>query len=125
MATVNIEFDDPAGQLKAFAPHRTELRFTVQSKDGGPYWVECMVETPKVLSLAPQSMLERAKLPVGIVQKGESVKKELRVFSSNTTYPSTYDIKFTFLVYDKDATVAERLEYTRELVCSDPNAKVL
>ncbi len=125
MANVIVDFEEQNGKIKPFVPARTDLKFTVSSSADGPYWVECMVEAPKALSLAPRGELDKARMMIGIVGKGEKLSKEVRLFASSTTYPEVYNIKLTFLVYDREATVAERLEYTREIECGDADAKVL
>ncbi len=127
MGTVSIEFAEQPVTIRPFTPDKAEVHFTLSLNSAGPYWVECLVESPRQLSLAPQRELDRARMMIGILNKGESKNKDLRVFSSNATYPDTYNIKFTFLIYDRDGVIAERVDYKHDIVCrvADVNAKVL
>lgn len=114
---ISVDFEVKPERLKAFAHNEAELQFTVSTSDQGVYWVECLIEAPSLISLAPHKSLDKGKMLIGIVGKGEKLEKKIKFFANNGIYPDTYGLKFTFLVYDKDAAITERVTHTKKIEC--------
>lgn len=114
-----------AEKIRAFTYNEFDMRLAVGTNDIDPYWAECVYEVPSPLSLAPDKNLTTAKSLIGILQKGITREKRVKIYAGSEVYPSTYTIKVTLYLYDKDGAISERKEYTKEIECSEANAKVL
>jgi len=112
-------------KIKAFTYNEFEMNLAIITDDAEPYWVEALYEVPVPLTLAPDKSLVTAKGLIGILQKGEKREKRVKIYTSSDVYPNIYKIKVTLYIYDKDGAISERKEYTKELECSEENAKVL
>ena len=123
MAKINVSFSEPA-VFKAFRYNETELQFNVSTQEGDNFWVECIVDMPPLLSLAQDKSMDKAKVLFGIVAKNEPREKRIKLFSFNNIPPDTYNIKLTFFIYDKEATIADRLELNKDIECRE-NGQVL
>ncbi|MDE1827572.1 MAG: hypothetical protein KGH65_00195 [Candidatus Micrarchaeota archaeon] len=125
MPEITVALALNSDRLRAFTYNEIELKLSVATLDAEPYWVECVYEVPHPLSLAPDKSLLTAKSLIGILQKAQPREKRVKIYASNEVYPSTYTLKVTLYLYDKDGAISERKEYAKEIECSEGNAKVL
>ena len=125
MPEISAVLEVSPDSIKAFRSNELDMHLSFTMAEDEHYWLECVLEVPPPLSLAPDKSLLNGKLLIGILEKDAPKEKRLKIFSSNDVYPNTYKIKVTLYVYDKDGAISERKEYFKELECGDENAKVL
>ena len=125
MPEINTTLALTQDKIKAFTINELELKMQVGTDSTEPHWVECVYEVPMPLSLAPDKSLLTAKSLIGIIGAQMPKEKRVKIYSKNDVYPSTYTIKATLFIYDKDGAIAERKEYTTELECGETNAQIL
>ncbi|HVA82585.1 MAG TPA: hypothetical protein VNF06_00275 [Candidatus Aquilonibacter sp.] len=112
-------------RIKPFGYIELELNLSISTDSPEPYWIEAVYEIPSPLSLAPDKNLSTAKALIGILQKGETREKRIKLYAGSETYPEIYKIKVTLYFYDKDGAISERKEYIKELECAEVSAKVV
>lgn len=125
MPEIEAKLEISPEKIKPFAFKELDLNFTVNTKDEGKYWLECVFDVPAPLSLAPDKSLQTGKVLLGIIDKDIIKEKKVKIFAANDVYPETYKIKATLFVYDSDGAISERKEYLKELECSEADAKIL
>ncbi|MEM0124572.1 MAG: hypothetical protein QXF41_03470 [Candidatus Micrarchaeaceae archaeon] len=124
--SLNATVEVSPKSLRAFAQSEAQLTIRLEAPAGSLYWAEAMVEVPHLISLRPDSVVERGRTLLGIIGGGNtSREKKIKIFTLNSIYPETYRIKVTFLVYGGDGVIAERKEAFAEIECGDQNAKIL
>jgi hypothetical protein len=125
MPEITVTLSLSPEKIRAFTYNELEMKLSAITTDSELYWIECIYDVPAPLSLAPDKSLITAKSLIGILQKGELREKRVKIYASNDVYPNTYLLKVTLYLYDKDGAISERKEYTKEIECSEANAKVL
>ncbi|MCX8174631.1 MAG: hypothetical protein N3E51_00285 [Candidatus Micrarchaeota archaeon] len=105
--------------LRMVAYVRNEVEMEVSVRNGGKEerWVECDVSVPEAVSLAPDRLLSKGRMRVGIVLPGEKISKKIKIYGGASSYPDTYVIRLTFYGYGKDGTIEERYEVKSDLRC--------
>ncbi|MDE1825206.1 MAG: hypothetical protein KGH61_00785 [Candidatus Micrarchaeota archaeon] len=117
MPEITVQMVSSAEKIRAFTYNEIELNLKIAIAEQDPYWVEAVYEVPAPLSLAPDKSLPTGKGLIGILQKDSAKEKRVKIFAGSEVYPSTYKVKVTLYVYDKDGAIAERKEYSKELEC--------
>jgi len=125
MPEIEAKLELSPEKIKPFAFKELDLVLTVNTKEEGKYWIECVFNVPAPLSLAPDKVLDTGKVLLGILDKNNSKEKKLKIFAANDVYPETYKIRATLFIYDSDGAISERQEYSKELECSEEDAKIL
>jgi hypothetical protein len=103
--------------MEAYVRNEVELEVSVKNEGAEPRWVEADVSIPEAISLAPDRMLSKGRIRIGIALAGERISKKLKLFGGASSYPDTYAIRLTFFGYCKDGTISERCELKSELRC--------
>ncbi|VVC01305.1 Uncharacterised protein [uncultured archaeon] len=104
-------------RMAAYVRNEIEMEVTVRNEGNQPRWVECDVSIPEAISLAPDRMLSKGRMRVGIVLPGERISKKIRIYGGASSYPDTYVLRLTFFGYSSDGVVAERYETKSDLRC--------
>lgn len=104
-------------RLSAYIRNEVEMEVTVKNEGDSPLWVECDITTPEAISLAPDRLLSKGRMRIGIVSPKEKISKKVKIYGSASSYPDTYTIRLTFFGFGKDGVVEERLETKTELRC--------
>lgn len=104
-------------RMLAYMRNEVEMEVTVKNDGDEPRWVECDLVIPEAISLAPDRMLSKGRMRVGIVLPRDSISKRIRLHGGPSSYPDTYAIRLTFFGYGKDGTIAERSEIRTDLRC--------
>jgi hypothetical protein len=104
-------------RMTAYVRNEVEMEVSVKNEGGEPRWVECDVSIPEAISLAPDRMLSKGRLRIGVALPGERASKKVRLFGGASSYPDTYTIRLTIFGYGKDGTIAERYELKSDLRC--------
>lgn len=105
--------------IRMVAYQRNEVEMEVFAKNDGaePFWVECDLSIPEAVSLAPDRMLSKGRMRIGIVLPREKISKRIKIYGGPSSYPDTYALRLTFFGYGKDGTIAERAEIRADLRC--------
>jgi len=103
--------------MPAFMRSEVEMEVSVKNEGNAPLWVEADLTIPEAISLAPDKMLSRGRLRIGIALPGERISKKVRIFGGASSYPDTYVLRLTFFGFGKDGTIAERCELRADLRC--------
>ena len=111
--------------IRMIAYMRNEVEMDVSVKNDGfePRWVECDVQIPEAVSLAPDRLLSRGRIRIGIVLPRERLEKKVKIFGGASSYPDTYVLRLTFFGYGKDGSIAERAEIKADLRCERPGGE--
>ena len=104
-------------RMSAYMRNEVEMEVTVRNEGNEPRWVECDVSIPEAVSLAPDRLLAKGRMRIGIVLPGGRISKKIKVFGGASSYPDTYVFRLTFFGYGSDGVVAERYETKAELRC--------
>lgn len=104
-------------RMAAYVRNEVEMEVSVKNEGESPRWVECDVTIPEAVSLAPDRMLSKGRMRVGIALPREKITKKIKIYGGASSYPDTYAIRITFFGYGKDGTIAERCELKSELRC--------
>lgn len=104
-------------RLVAYARNEVEMEVAVKNEGGEPLWVECDVSIPDAISLAPDRMLSKGRVRVGIVLPHERISKKIRIYGGPSSYPDTYTLRLTFFGFGKDGAISERNEMRTDLRC--------
>ncbi len=111
--------------MKAFSFNEAEMKITLSTNGESACWVEATVAVPRPLSLAPDRSLETGKMLFGILSNGAEREKRVKIFANGDVYPNIYSVKITLFIYDESGAISERMEISKDIECSDQNAKVL
>ena len=117
MADFNILTSLYPLRLAAYSRSEVELRLEIENKGGEPYWTECVVEVPDVLSLVPDRDVRKGKIRIGIVAPGEIMSGKCKVYATARTYPEQYVLKITAFGYSRDGAISIRDEKRVDLRC--------
>lgn len=104
-------------RMTAFVRNEVEMEVTVRNEGQEERWVECDLSIPEAVSLAPDRMLSKGRMRVGIVLPRGRISKKIKIYGGASSYPDTYTIRLTFFGYGKDGTIAERSEMRSDLRC--------
>jgi len=104
-------------RLTAYMKSEVELTIEVTNGSDEPYWTECTVEVPEVLSLVPDKELRRGKKRLGLVGPGETLSGKCKIYTTARAYPDAYQIKVTTFGYAKDGAIGTRDEKKVDLRC--------
>ena len=104
-------------RLVAYARNEVEMEVAVKNEGSEPLWVECDLSIPEAVSLAPDRMLSKGRMRIGIVLPRERISKKIRIYGGASSYPDTYALRLTIFGFGKDGTIAERNEVRADLSC--------
>lgn len=104
-------------RLTAFAKSEVELTIDVTNESNEPYWVECSVQVPGVLSLVPDKDLAVGKKRIGLLAPGETLNGKCKIYSTVRTYPDVHEVKVTTFGYSRDGAVGTRDDKKVDLRC--------
>ncbi|MCX8197752.1 MAG: hypothetical protein N3F07_00955 [Candidatus Micrarchaeota archaeon] len=104
-------------RMEAYVRNEVEMEVSVKNEGNEPLWVEADVAVPEAISLAPDRLLSRGRMRIGIALPGERISKKVKIFGGASSYPDTYAIRITFFGYGKDGTIAQRCELRSDLRC--------
>ena len=104
-------------RMAAYVRNEVEMEVTVKNEGGTPRWIECDVSIPEAVSLAPDRMLSKGRMRIGICLPREKISKKIKIYGGASSYPDTYLIRITFFGYGKDGTIEERCELKSDLRC--------
>lgn len=88
-------------------------------------WVEADVSVPEKLSLAPDTVLLKGRMRVGIIENNEALEKSVRIYANEYTDAQLYVCKITIFTYDKDGVIDQRVELPLDLRCEEQKPSVL
>ena len=72
-------------RLTAYSRSEVELRLEIENKGEEPYWTECVIEVPDVLSLVPDRDVRKGKIRIGIIAPEEIMKGRCKIYSTSRT----------------------------------------
>ncbi|RLG19148.1 hypothetical protein DRN67_03455 [Candidatus Micrarchaeota archaeon] len=104
-------------RLTAYSRSDVELKLEIENEDEEPYWTECVVEVPDVLSLVPDRDVRKGKIRVGIIAPGEVMSGKCKIYATARTYPEIYVLKITVFGYSRDGGISLREEKRVDLRC--------
>jgi len=104
-------------RLTAYMKSEVELSIDVTNSSNEPYWTECTVEVPEVLSLVPDKELRHGKKRIGLIGPGETLGGKCKIYTLARAYPDLYQIKITTFGYSKDGAIGARDEKKADLRC--------
>jgi len=104
-------------RMEAYVRNEVEVEVIVRNEGPEPRWVEADIAIPEAISLAPDRLLPKGRLRIGIALPGEKISKKLKIFGGASSYPDTYAIRLTFFGYGQEGTISERCELKAELRC--------
>ena len=110
-------------RMAAYVRSEIEMEVVVRNEGTEPRWVECDVQIPEAVSLAPDRLLSRGRIRIGIVLPRERLEKKVKIFGGASSYPDTYVLRLTFFGYGKDGSIAERAEIKADLRCERPGGE--
>jgi hypothetical protein len=103
--------------MAAYVRNEVEMEIAVKNNGEEERWVECDIAVPEAISLAPDRLLSKGRVRVGIVLPGGRISKKVKIYGGASSYPDTFVIKLTFYGYGKDGAIAERCEIKSDLRC--------
>lgn len=115
-----LEIKTSFNPIRILAHMRNEVEMNIEITNAGlePRWLEAdVVLNDEVLSLAPDTKLQRGRLRVGIAFARESKTTRCKIFANSSTYPGNYKITIIAYGFDKGGVIADRREATTELRC--------
>jgi len=104
-------------RLTAYSKSEVELKVEVENTGEEPYWTECVVEVPDVLSLVPDRDVRKGKIRVGIIAPEEIRNGKCKVYATARTYPDIFVLKITAFGYSRDGAISVREEKRIDLRC--------
>ena len=104
-------------RMSAYVRSEVEMEVTVRNEGNEARWVECDIAIPEAVSLAPDRMLAKGRMRIGIVLPDERLSKKIKIYGGASSYPDTYTIRLTIFGFGADGVVAERYETKAELRC--------
>jgi hypothetical protein len=125
MANITTNITITPERLKPNMFTEADIHLSVGSKDSNLYWVECIVEVPHPLSLAPDKTLFIGKLLIGILGQGNTREKRIKFYGNSSVTSNVYQIKLTFYLYGEDGVIEDRKEIYKSVECGEINAKIL
>jgi len=117
MPEFNISTSFHPLRLTAYSRSEVELRVEIENKGEEPYWTECVVEVPDVLSLVPDKDVRKGKIRVGIIAPEEIMTGKCKIYSTARTYPDIFTLKVTIFGYGRDGAISVRDEKRIDLRC--------
>jgi len=104
-------------RMTAYVRNEVEMEVIVRNEGAEPRWVECDVSMPEAVSLAPDRLLSKGRMRIGIALPRDKISKKMKIYGGASSYPDTYVIKLTIFGYGADGTISERYELKSELRC--------
>ncbi len=104
-------------RMAAYVRNEVEMEVLVRNEGQEPRWVECDVSVPEAVSLAPDRLLPKGRMRIGIALPRGKISKKMKVYGGASSYPDTYTIRLTIFGYGADGAIAERYELKSELRC--------
>ena len=104
-------------RLVAFRSNAVVMETTVMNKGSEPYWIECDVELPDAVSLAPDSKVSKGRSRLGIVHPNGVLNRSIKIYGGPGSYADTYTVRLTFYGYDSKGVIALRTERRASLRC--------
>ena len=112
----------PPIRMVAYMRNEVEMEISARNDGAEPRWVECDLSIPEAISLAPDRMLSRGRIRIGIVLPREKLEKKVKIYGGASSYPDTYALRLTFFCYGRDGAIAERSEIRADLRCERAGA---
>ena len=104
-------------RMSAYVRNEVEMEVIVRNEGAEPRWVECDVSIPEAVSLAPDRLLPKGRMRIGIALPRDKISKKMKIYGGASSYPDTYTIRLTIFGYGADGAIAERYELKSELRC--------
>ena len=104
-------------RMAAYVRNDVEMEVSVRNEGESPRWVECDITLPEAVSLAPDRMLSKGRMRIGIALPREKISKKIKIYGGASSYPDTYVVRLAVFGYGKDGTIEERYELKSELRC--------
>ena len=104
-------------RMSAYVRNEVEMEVIVRNEGAEPRWVECDVSIPEAVSLAPDRLLPKGRMRIGIALPRDKISKKMKIYGGASSYPDTYTIRLTLFGYGADGAIAERYELKSELRC--------
>lgn len=104
-------------RMEAYVRNQVEMEISVKNEGAEPRWLEADVSVPSAISLAPDRMLPKGRVRIGIALAGGKASKKIRIYGGPSSYPDTYPIRITIFGFGADGAIAERIEMKSELRC--------
>lgn len=104
-------------RMAAYVRNEVEMEVSVKNEGESPRYLECDISIPEAVSLAPDRMLPKGRMRIGIALPRERISKKIKIYGGASSYPDTYAIRLTIFGYGKDGTIEERYEVKAELRC--------
>lgn len=123
MVSFDIRAHPPV--IFAYVPNAAEIILEAKNNGDDARWCEAHISVPDKLSLSPDNALRKARMRVGIAEKGNAVEKTLKVYANSFTNPQMYRCKVTLYTYDKHGVIDTRLEKSIDIRCELKKAEVL
>jgi len=104
-------------RMTAYIRNEVEMEIAVRNEGNAARWVECDVSLPEAVSLAPDRMLTKGRMRVGIVLPGGKISKKIKIYGGASSYPDTYVLRLTIFGYSESGVVEERYDIKADLRC--------
>jgi len=104
-------------RLTAFIQSHVEMEVTIINNTKEIYWLECDVNLPDAISLAPDRKLSKGRSRIGIVGPKGRATKRIKIYGGASSYPDMYKIKITAYGFDQQGTIQVRSNKNVKLRC--------
>jgi hypothetical protein len=104
-------------RMVAYSRNDVEMEVVVKNESDKPLWVECDLTIPEAVSLAPDKMLTKGRMRVGIALPRERISKKIKIYGGPSSYPDTYAFRLTFFGFGHDGAIEHRCEARADLRC--------
>ncbi len=114
---INFDVRVHPNVIFGYSTNFIELIIKAENKGEESRWSEANISVPDKLSLSHDSMLKKARVRIGIIEKGAMLEKNLKIYAGEYTNPQMYRCKVTLYTYDKNGVVDMRLEKPVDIRC--------
>ena len=104
-------------RLTAFSQNHVEMEVAVVNNTNEIYWLECDVELPDAISLAPDRKLSKGRSRIGIVGPKGRVTKRVKIYGGASSYPDIYKVNLTAYGFDQQGVIQTRNNRKVKLRC--------
>jgi len=117
MAILNPSTHFSPIRMTAFVRGEVEMEVSAKNEGHEPLWIEADISIPEAISLAPDRLLSKGRMRVGIAMPKAKASKKIKIYGGASSYPDTYVVRLTFFGYGADGAIAERCELRSDLRC--------
>jgi len=79
--------------MTAYVRNEVEMEVSVKNEGDSPRWVECDIAIPEAISLAPDRLLAKGRMRIGICLPRERISKKIKIYGGASSYPDTFAIR--------------------------------